>query len=139
VKNSTRAHLAQRKTTNRETPGNVHGAYRALRRRFFGGPTERVHIQFIRDRRLLSLEMNEAIRLLKIIKTSHQCAPAAKRCADLLLRGISHGREIFDQHPLISEIGKQRKSAPIYIDDAVWLAMLDSIIATSRANGGRDD
>jgi hypothetical protein len=82
--------------------------------------------------------MNEATRLLKIIKASQECT-AAKRSADLLLTGIAHGREIFDQHPLVSEIGKQRKSAPIYIHDAVWLAILDSIIAASRASGGRDD
>ncbi len=115
-------------------------AYRTttLQRRFPGGPTAPIYVQFLRDRSLLGLEKNEAIRLLNIIKASQESA-AAKRCADILLRGIAQGREIFDQHPLISEIGKQRKSAPIYIHDTVWFAIIESIIATSRANGGRDD
>jgi hypothetical protein len=135
-------HLAQRRVPDQAiSPTRPYRAYRTtLQRRFRSGPTAPIYIQFLRDNddRLLGLEKNEATRLLKIIKASDECA-AAKRCADRLLRGIAHGREIFDQYPLISEIGKQRQSAPIYIHDAIWLAIRDSIIATSRANGGRDD
>lgn len=122
------------------TPISPYRACRTtLQRRFRSGPTAPIYIQFLRDDNgLLGLEMNEAVRLLKIIKASHECA-AAQRSADLLLRGIARGRQIFDQHPMVSEIGKQIKSAPIYIHDAVWLAILGSIITTSRANGGRDD
>jgi hypothetical protein len=139
MKNIISDQLAQQRINDLATSRNVYGEYRALRRGFVGGPTKRKYIQFLRDDRgLLGLEVSEAIRLLEIIKASHKCV-AARTNASLLLRGIKRGREIFDEHPLISEIGKRGKSAVIHIHDAVVLEIVNSIRAASRDTGGRDD
>jgi hypothetical protein len=64
---------------------------------------------------------------------------AVKTDAALLLKGIRQDREICDDEPLISEIGKRKKTPVIFIHDAILLEIANAIRAERRGLGGRDD
>jgi hypothetical protein len=106
------------------------------RRHSPNSPTVPIYIQFISDTSLYGLEKDKATRLLKIIKATHQ-DDDVKANADLLLKAIKRGREVFDEHPLISEFGRGQQSPTIYIHDVIWNEIANAIKA-ARAIGGCD-
>jgi len=111
--------------------------YSVSRRHWLNSPTAPVYIQFIRDTRQYGLEKGKATRLLQLIKATHQ-DDDVKANADLLLKGIKRGREIFDEYALVSEFGERQQTPTIYIHDVIWNEIANAIKA-ARVIGGCDD
>jgi hypothetical protein len=86
----------------------------------------------------LGLEVGKATRLLERIKASHKCI-AAREIAGLLLGGIGQGREILDEHPLITECGRRKPSPVIYIHDAIVNEIASLLRTSYRLPGDRDE
>ena len=111
--------------------------YSVPRRHSLNSPTVPNCIQFIRGSTLYGLEKGKATRLLKLIKATHQ-DDDVKANANLMLNGIKRGRDIFDEHALLSEFGAGQQSPTIYIHDVIWNEIANAIRA-ARAIGGCDD
>jgi hypothetical protein len=126
--------LLQRRETDLTPSRNAirpHPSYRAFRRRFRNDPTAPTFIQFLRDDRgLLGLEVGNAIRLFEKL-ADHEDASVRANASRLLQAIRWQRREVFDQHPLLSEIGSRRKSPAIYIHDAIWSEIEKCIRAAS--------